>query len=92
MLSEGSVWQSRDLTNRNRIQRRSRSDELANGSEVHIHQGPGAVDPAGVRRRLSDLPREAWSAVRARTGGVERQPERGPGVSRGHSSLSGRWG
>jgi hypothetical protein len=40
MLSEGSVEQSCDLTNRNRIVRQSRSDELASGSEVHIHLGP----------------------------------------------------
>jgi hypothetical protein len=36
--AEGSVEQDRDLTNRNRIRRQSRPDELASGSKVHIRQ------------------------------------------------------
>jgi len=85
------VYQSRDLTNRNRILRQSWPDELAYGSEVHIHQVSGTVNPAGVRRRLSSLPRETWPVVLEGTGGVERRLERGPGVSRGHSSPSRWW-
>ena len=48
------------------------------------------VDPAGVRRRRSNLPREACAMSRTdvRRGGTEgavRLPHRGAGVSRGHS-------
>jgi hypothetical protein len=39
VLSEGSVKQSCDLTNRNWIERQAQSDEWAKDHEVHIHQG-----------------------------------------------------
>jgi len=41
MMSEGSVEQTRDLTNRNRIWGIFWSDERATGREVQIHQRPG---------------------------------------------------
>ncbi len=39
-------------------------DERARDREVHIHQGPWAVNPAGVRGRLSGLPREVCAVSR----------------------------
>jgi hypothetical protein len=42
------------------------------------------VNPAGVRRRLRDLPQETC-AVSHGTGAIARWPDRGAGVSRGHS-------
>jgi hypothetical protein len=44
--------------------RRNGADEPAADGEVHIHQGPGSVDPAGVRRRRSSLPREVCVVLR----------------------------
>jgi hypothetical protein len=40
VASEGSVEQSRDLTNRNRIRGILWPDERATNREVQIHQGP----------------------------------------------------
>lgn len=41
MVSEGSVEQNRDLTDRNRIRGSQGRDERAKGREVPIHQGAG---------------------------------------------------
>ena len=46
--SEGSVEQSHDPTNRNRISRQGGPDERAVDRKVHIHQEADLVDPAGV--------------------------------------------
>jgi len=66
VASERSVEQSRGLMDKNRLTRPTRSHELADDREV--------VNPAGVRRRRSFLPREIsgasgkpdWAARKAR--------------------------
>src|SRR6516164_1209262 len=84
MRSEESVEQSRGPMDKNRITRPTLPDERANDREVHGHQGSGVVDPAGVWRRRSVLPREVC-AVSLGTGVVARRSDRGAEVSRGHS-------
>jgi hypothetical protein len=46
---------------KNRIKRPELAGELAKSSEAHIHQGELKVNPAAVRRRRSNLPREICS-------------------------------
>jgi hypothetical protein len=52
--------------------RPTRSDERADDREVHGHQGLGVVNPAGVRRRRSVLPREILTCPGYRTERVAR--------------------
>src|SRR4051794_8973943 len=66
--------------------RQPRSDERTTYREVLIHQGPVVVDPAGVRGRRSNLPREICAVSRAgprrrRTEGAVRPPDPGAEVS-----------
>ena len=67
--------QSRDLTDRNRIERQSGLDERARIREVLYPSQALAVDSAGVRRRRSDLPREIC-IVSIGTEGLVRVPDR----------------
>jgi hypothetical protein len=53
---ERSVEQSRGPMDKNRTMRPTRPDERAKDREVHGHQGPGLVNPAGMRGRRSILP------------------------------------
>ena len=43
-------------------------------SEAHIHQGPRAVNPAGVQGRHSGLPQEIRAVSRIGTEVAERRP------------------
>src|SRR3954447_21402165 len=66
------------------------SDERTTYREVLIHQGPVVVDPAGVRGKRANLPREICVVSRAgprrrRTEGAVRPPDPGAEVSRRHS-------
>jgi hypothetical protein len=46
--------------------RQTGTGERACNCEAHIHQGSGAVDPAGAQGRLSDLPQEIRPVSRKR--------------------------
>jgi hypothetical protein len=62
VASEGSVEQTRDLTNRNRIRGipgRTSGQLIAKSISIKAR----TVDPAGVRGRRSDLPGEACTVV-----------------------------
>ena len=64
--SEGSVEQNHDPTNRNRIRGRAVWTSERWIAKSIIHQAADPVDPAGVWRRRSNLPREICGVSRPR--------------------------